>query len=175
MCHSFKISLVFCVSSSASSVTGVAGTDQHSIHVASQQTLSTIVGLPHQEDATSETPRTDYNTVYSPRTWPAGEHSDSIAVVQSTENSNVTDRDRSVHFTLWVHIWALSLLCTAATLLQDRSVYFALWIQIWALSTHHGGYATPSESRDRLWKFSFLCKGFKTHFSLIFYFNLCCS
>jgi len=108
--------------SSVPGVTSGADVGQHS----SQQTLHTIIGLPHLEDASDQV-HTD------PHTGSSAEHSDSIAAVQSSasfdpgtgspsrtcptaEDSNsitivqsaasfdgTSDGDMTVSYTIWVH------------------------------------------------------------------------
>jgi len=68
----------------SSSTASVASADP----IASQQTLHTIIGLPHLED--DET----HDAGPSSRTWPAGKQSDRVTVVESTANSDsASDRD----------------------------------------------------------------------------------
>jgi len=82
-----------CVVFASSLTTNPAGSDpsQHSEN-ASQQTLPTIVGMPHLEGSTEQI-QTEPDTVQSDavpssRTWPVDDESDSVAVVQSTAGSD---------------------------------------------------------------------------------------
>jgi len=88
---------VCCAISLTSSVTGVG------VSVQSQQTLHTIVGLPHLEDAHDQT-QTEPDNEHSYRTWPTAEPSGCVTAVQSTANSDRSrDGDTTASFIVWLH------------------------------------------------------------------------
>ena len=94
--------LYVCGLFSSSSVPSISSSDPNQYSSpASQQTLHTIVGLPHLEDPASNAAQTDLDPDLSSRTWPAAVQPDRVAVVESTAaNSDHEDRDASIRFTV---------------------------------------------------------------------------